>query len=208
MWSGKQLADSDNMKKYVNDDTKINKAFKKMREIISAWRYHQDATTKQILKKHSDRVAAIFDVLESEIAKKNRKVQQDWPQRCLEQLHRSTRSESGGLAGRHFWIPGWSIWMMPGWTGTRIATLMPPMRGTIRTARHQGSPIWRRSAMVWGRGRIRFRDAKLYLPPAHYSMVSVPCDDEGIQTVTVAHRYVLISWLGSPNAGPASLCGV
>ena len=73
MWSGKQLADSDKMKKYVDDNTQINKAFKKMRDIISAWRYHQDATTKQILKKQSDRVAAIFDVLESEIAKNNNK---------------------------------------------------------------------------------------------------------------------------------------
>ena len=69
MWSGKQLVDSDKMTKYVNDDTKINKAFKNMRDVISAWRYHQDATTKQILKKQSDRIAARFDVLESEIAK-------------------------------------------------------------------------------------------------------------------------------------------
>ena len=68
MWSGKQLVDQKRMKGYVDDTTKNNIAFKKMRDIISAWKYHQDATTKDILKKQSDRVAARFDSLESAIA--------------------------------------------------------------------------------------------------------------------------------------------
>ena len=71
MWSSRDVVDADKMKKYVDADT--NKAFKKMRDIISAWRYHQDETTKGTLKKQSDRVAARFDVLESEIKAKNDK---------------------------------------------------------------------------------------------------------------------------------------
>lgn len=73
MWSDKQLVDDGLMKKFVNDDSKNNKAFKKMRDIISAWKYHQDGTTKDIIKKQSDRVAAVFDRLDSEIAKKDKK---------------------------------------------------------------------------------------------------------------------------------------
>ena len=68
MWSGKQLVETKKMKGYIDDTTKNNEAFKKMRDIISAWKYHQDATTKDILKKQSDRVAAQFDSLESAIA--------------------------------------------------------------------------------------------------------------------------------------------
>lgn len=71
MWSGKQLVDETKMKGYINDNTKTNIAFKKMRDVISAWRYHQDATTKEILKKQSDRVANVFDRLESEIKAKD-----------------------------------------------------------------------------------------------------------------------------------------
>ena len=73
MWSGKQLADEKKMKSYIDDPTKTNKAFKKMRDTISAWKYHQDATTKDILKKQSDRVAAMFDSLEGAIAAKDNK---------------------------------------------------------------------------------------------------------------------------------------
>ena len=73
MWSGKALVDPKKMKGYIDDNTKINKAFKKMRDIISAWKYHQDATTKDILKKQSDRVAAMFDSLEGAIAAKDMK---------------------------------------------------------------------------------------------------------------------------------------
>ena len=72
MWSGKQLVDDDKMRKYINDNAQTSKAFKKMRDIISAWKYHQDGTTKDILKKQSDRVAAVFDSLESEIAKQDK----------------------------------------------------------------------------------------------------------------------------------------
>ena len=73
MWSGKQLADESSMKKYVDDDTKNNKAFKKMRDVMSAWKYHQDETTKDTLKKQSDRVATVLDHLDDEVAKKDKK---------------------------------------------------------------------------------------------------------------------------------------
>lgn len=73
MWSGKQIADEKLMKSYIDDTTKTNKAFKKMRDTISAWRYHQDATIKDTLKKQSDRVAAMFDSLEGAIAAKDSK---------------------------------------------------------------------------------------------------------------------------------------
>lgn len=73
MWSGKQLVDNDKMKKFVNDNAENNKAFKKMRDIISAWKYHQDGTTKDILKKQSDRVAAVLDRLDGEVAKQDKK---------------------------------------------------------------------------------------------------------------------------------------
>ena len=69
MWSGKQLVDDKLMREFINDNAQNNKAFKKMRDTISAWKYHQDGTTKDILKKQSDRVAAAFDSLESEIAR-------------------------------------------------------------------------------------------------------------------------------------------
>lgn len=61
------------MKTYVDENAKNNKAFKKMRDIISAWKYHQDETTKEILKKRSDRVAAVLDRLDGEVAKKDKK---------------------------------------------------------------------------------------------------------------------------------------
>lgn len=61
------------MKKYVDDNAMNNKAFKKMRDIISAWKYHQDGTTKDILKKQSDRVAAVLDRLDGEVAEKDKK---------------------------------------------------------------------------------------------------------------------------------------
>ena len=73
MWSGKQLVDDKKMKGYIDDSTKANKAFKKMRDIISAWKYHQDATTKDTLKKQSDRVAAAFESLEGAIAAQDKK---------------------------------------------------------------------------------------------------------------------------------------
>ena len=72
MWSGKQLVDDRLMKKFVDDNANNNKAFKKMRDIISAWKYHQDGTTKDILKKQSDRVAAVLDRLDGEVAKKDK----------------------------------------------------------------------------------------------------------------------------------------
>ena len=73
MWNGQQLAKDKKMKTYIDDTTQINKAFKKMRDVISAWKYHQDATTKAVLKEQSDRVAALFDSLEDAIAAKDNK---------------------------------------------------------------------------------------------------------------------------------------
>lgn len=73
MWSDKQLVDDGKMKKYIGDNAQNDKAFKKMRDIISAWTYHQDKTTKDILKKQSDRVAAVLNRLEDEIKKKDKK---------------------------------------------------------------------------------------------------------------------------------------
>lgn len=73
MWSGIQLVDRDKMKKYVDDNDGNNIAFKKMRDIISAWKYHQDGTTRDILRKQSDRVAAVLDLLEDEIVAKSNK---------------------------------------------------------------------------------------------------------------------------------------
>ena len=60
------------MRKYINDDAQINKAFKKMRDVVSAWKYHQDATTKDILKKQSDRVGAELERLDAEVANKDK----------------------------------------------------------------------------------------------------------------------------------------
>lgn len=68
MWSDKQLADEIKMRKYIAKSEDNNKAFKKMRDVVSAWRYHQDTTTKQILKTQSDRVGAHFDRIENGIA--------------------------------------------------------------------------------------------------------------------------------------------
>lgn len=70
MWSGSQLVDVKSMKTYVNDNAKNNKAFKKMRDIISTWKYHQDQTTKDILKKQSTRVADVLERLDAELVKK------------------------------------------------------------------------------------------------------------------------------------------
>jgi hypothetical protein len=72
MWSDKQLVDEGKMKKFIDDNAQNNKAFMKMRDIISAWKYHQDKTTKDILKKQSDRVAAVMNRLEDEIKKKDK----------------------------------------------------------------------------------------------------------------------------------------
>jgi len=37
------------MEKYIDDDAQNNKAFEKLRDIISAWKYHQDATMRDVL---------------------------------------------------------------------------------------------------------------------------------------------------------------
>ena len=103
MWGGKQLVDSKEMTKNVNND--FNTAFKKMRDVISAWRYHQDATTKQILKKQSDRIAARFDVLESEIAKSDKNYNKIGLKDAWNSFMKG-RAAKVGWGRRPFWIPG------------------------------------------------------------------------------------------------------
>lgn len=51
VWSGKQLVDTGLAKKFIVDNTKGNKGFKKMKDFISAWKYYQDGTSKDTLKK-------------------------------------------------------------------------------------------------------------------------------------------------------------
>lgn len=55
MWSGKQFVDVGLKKKLVDDNVKKNVVFKKMRDIISAWKYHQDGTMKYVPKTQSDK---------------------------------------------------------------------------------------------------------------------------------------------------------
>ena len=114
MWSGKQLVDDGLMKKFVDDNAKNNKAFKKMRDIISAWKYHQDGTTKDILKKQSDRVAAVLDRLDGEVAKKDKKYTTIGLKDAWNSFMKS-RAEKA-RAGAEKFLDDWLKYMNDAWT--------------------------------------------------------------------------------------------
>jgi hypothetical protein len=114
MWSGKQLVEEKLMKKYVDDNASNNKAFKKMRDIISAWKYHQDQTTKDILKKQSDRVAAVMDRLDGELAEKD----ENYTKIGLKDAWNSfmkARAEKA-RAGAEKFLDDWLKYMYDAWT--------------------------------------------------------------------------------------------
>ena len=114
MWSGKQLVDDKLMKGYIDDDTKTNKAFKKMRDIISAWKYHQDATTKAVLKKQSDRVAAVFDSLDTAVAAQD----QAYAKIGLKDAWNSfmTGRADKAMAAAETFLDNWLSYMNNAWT--------------------------------------------------------------------------------------------
>lgn len=114
MWSGKQLVDDGLMKKYVDDNAMNNKAFKKMRDIISAWKYHQDGTTKDILKKQSDRVAALLELLDGEIAKKDKKYTKIGLKNAWNSFMKA-RAEKAS-AGAEKFLDYWLKYMKNAWT--------------------------------------------------------------------------------------------
>lgn len=114
MWSGKQLVDDGLMKKYVDDNAMNNKAFKKMRDIISAWKYHQDGTTKDILKKQSDRVAALLELLDGEVAKKDKKYTKIGLKNAWNSFMKARAKKAG--AGAEEFLDHWLKYMNNAWT--------------------------------------------------------------------------------------------
>lgn len=73
MWHHHTIVADNTMKNSINDEKDNNIAFKKMRDVIASWKYHQDATVKSILRKQSDRIATTMDRLEAELQKKDGK---------------------------------------------------------------------------------------------------------------------------------------
>ena len=114
MWSGKQLVDEKSMKKYVDDNAKNNKAFKKMRDVISAWKYHQDQKTKDILKAQSDRVAIVLDRLDGEVAKKDKSYTKIGLKDAWNSFMKA-RAEKA-RAGAEKFLDDWLKYMTDAWT--------------------------------------------------------------------------------------------
>ena len=73
MWAGHQIVSSKDMVKSINNNA--GTALGKMRNVISAWKYHQDQTIKTNLKTQSDRVGRLLDALDGAIAKKDKTYQ-------------------------------------------------------------------------------------------------------------------------------------